>query len=218
MRSTPRYRAEPPAPPAGGRMAELRERVGEGDPVGRAVAAGLLMTGWVALLWVLEAVDVVSHGSLDSLGIEPREPGQLWDVVPAAFVHFGWAHVAANSLPLLVLGFFAALRGIGRFLCVCLAIVLVSGLGVWFIAPAHTNTAGASGLIFGLFAYLLVRGFVDRRPLDVVLGVLVAAVYGSILWGVVPGTTGISWQGHLFGLAGGVLSAFLFRERDSTPR
>ncbi len=214
MRTTPLYRAGPTAPGGTGRWAEWSGRVREGDGTGRALAAGLLMTGWVALLWVLEAVDVVSHGSLDSLGIVPRQPGQLWDVVPAAFVHFGWAHVAANSLPLLVLGFFAALGGITRFLGVALVVILVSGLGVWFIAPAHTNTAGASGLIFGLFSYLLVRGFVDRRPLDIGLGVLVAAVYGSILWGVVPGTVGISWQGHLFGLAGGVLAAFVLRRKD----
>jgi membrane associated rhomboid family serine protease len=186
------------------------------ERVGRALAAGGLMTGWVGLLWVLEAVDVVSHGALEGLGIQPRRAGQLWDIVPAAFVHFSFAHVAANSLPLLVLGFFAALGGIARFLSVSLLIIVVSGLGVWLIAPADSNTAGASGLIFGLFAYLLVRGFVDRRPLDVTLGVLVAVVYGSILWGVVPGAAQVSWQGHLFGLAGGVLAAFVFRRGEGT--
>ena len=186
-----------------------------GDGTAGAVAAAVLMAGWIALLWVLEAVDVVSHGALEGLGIRPREAGQLWDVVPAAFVHFGFAHVAANTLPLLVLGFCAALGGVVRFLAVALLVIVVSGLGVWLIAPAHTNTAGASGLIFGLFAYLLVRGFVDRRPWDVVMGVLVAVVYGSILWGVVPGTSGISWQGHLFGLVGGVVAAFVCRRRDA---
>ncbi len=190
-------------------------RVERGEALSQALAAGVLMVAWVGLLWVLEAVDVVSHGSLDSLGIVPRQPGQLWDVVPAAFVHFGFAHVAANSLPLLVLGFFAALGGIARFLSVSLLIIVVSGLGVWFIAPAHSNTAGASGLIFGLFAYLLIRGFVDRRPLDIALGALVAVVYGSILWGVLPDNGHVSWQGHLFGLIGGVLAAFAFRRRHT---
>lgn len=185
-----------------------------GGPWGGALAAGALMVGWVALLWVLEAVDVVSHGALDGLGIEPRRAGELWDVVPAAFVHFGFAHVAANSLPLLVLGFLAALRGTVRFLGVALLVIVVSGLGVWCVAPAHTNTAGASGLVFGLFGYLLVRGFVDRCALDVVCGAVVAVVYGSILWGVLPDATAVSWQGHLFGLAGGVLAAFVFRRRD----
>lgn len=193
-------------------------RTERGEAMGNALVAGVLMVSWVALLWVLEAVDVVSHGSLECLGIEPRSAGQLWDIVPAAFIHFSFAHVAANSLPLLILGFLAALGGTARFLCVALLIIIVSGLGVWFIAPAHTNTAGASGLIFGLFAYLLIRGFVDRRPLDIALGAAVAVVYGSILWGVLPDHGRVSWQGHLFGLAGGVLAAFAFRRRQhATP-
>lgn len=180
---------------------------------GRVTAAGALMLTWVGLLWVIEAVDVIAGHRLDSLGIVPRKPGELIDVVPAAFIHFGFGHVASNSLPLLVLGFIAALRGIGRYLAVAFTIIVIGGLGVWLVDPAHTNTAGASGLVFGLFSYLLVRGFVDRRALDIVVGVVVGALYGSILWGVLPTATGVSWQGHLFGLIGGVAAAFLFRER-----
>lgn len=184
---------------------------------GRITAAAVLMVSWVALLWALEVVDVVSGHRLDSLGIEPRRPGELVDIVPSAFTHFGFGHVASNTLPLLVLGFIAALRGIARFLMVCLTVMVIGGLGVWLVAPAHTNTAGASGVIFGLFGYLLVRGFVDRRALDVVVGLLVGVLYGSILWGVLPSATGVSWQGHLFGLLGGVAAAFLFRERAPEP-
>lgn len=139
----------------------------------------------------------------------PRKQGELIDVIPAAFMHFGFGHLIANTLPLLVLGFLAALRGTGRFLAVAFTIIVVSGMGVWLIAPDGSNTAGASGLIFGLFGYLLVRGFVDRRITDVALGGVVAVFYGSILWGVLPTASGISWQGHLFGLLGGVLAAFM---------
>ncbi|MCT2592102.1 rhomboid family intramembrane serine protease [Streptomyces sp. N2-109] len=174
----------------------------------RVKAAAQLILLWVGLLWVLEAVDQLSGHSLDSFGIEPRRTGELLDVVPASFMHFGFDHLAANTVPLLVLGFMAALRGTGRFLLVAMTIILVSGLGVWITAPEHSNTAGASGLVFGLFGYLVVRGFVDRRITDVALGGVVAVLYGSILWGVVPTTDGVSWQGHLFGLIGGVLAAF----------
>ncbi|MGC5039477.1 MULTISPECIES: rhomboid family intramembrane serine protease [unclassified Streptomyces] len=180
----------------------------------RALAAGKLMVAWIALLWLLEAVDAASGHALDRFGIVPREPSELADVVPSAFVHFGFAHLMSNTLPLLVLGFLAALAGLRRFLLVCALIVLVDGLGVWLVSPAHTNTAGASGLIFGLFGFLLVTGFVERRPWGILAGVLIAAVWGgSILSGLAPTQTGISWQGHLLGLLAGVGAAFAFRRR-----
>ncbi|WP_406726115.1 rhomboid family intramembrane serine protease [Streptomyces sp. GD-15H] len=184
----------------------------------RAKTAAVVMAAWVALLWLLEVADTVSGHALDDFGVVPRTTSELVDVVPSAFVHFGFAHVAANSVPLLVLGFLAALGGLRRFAAVCALIIVADGLGVWLIAPAHTNTAGASGLIFGLFGFLLCSGFVERRPMGVVVGVLVGAVWGgSILAGIAPGQTGVSWQGHLIGLLAGVAAAFLFRRRPD-PR
>ncbi|MFE0082285.1 rhomboid family intramembrane serine protease, partial [[Kitasatospora] papulosa] len=181
------------------------------------VTAGVVMLAWVALLWLLEGIDTATGHSLDTYGVSPREPAELADIVPSAFLHSGWEHVASNSVPLLVLGFIAALGGTGRFAAVVLTVIVTSGLGVWLTAPPHTVTLGASGVVFGLFGYLLVRGFVDRRPVDVVVGVVIAAVYGSLLWGVLPTDSGISWQGHLFGLVGGVAAAFVFR-RPRRPR
>ncbi|ARF56074.1 rhomboid family intramembrane serine protease [Streptomyces gilvosporeus] len=175
----------------------------------------MLMLGWVALLWLLEGVDVLTGGALDTFGIQPRDPAELVDIVPAAFMHFGFGHLAANTLPLLVLGFIAALRsGIRRFLGVVLLVIVASGLGVWLTAAPGSNTAGASGVVFGLFGYLLVRGFIERKALDIGIGLAVGVVYGSILWGALPTTAGqISWQGHLFGLIGGVVAAFVVRQR-----
>ncbi|MEV6108144.1 rhomboid family intramembrane serine protease [Streptomyces sp. NPDC051940] len=177
------------------------------------------MIVWVSLLWILESIDRVSGGALDTFGIQPRDASELRDVIPAAFTHFGFEHLAANTLPLLVLGFLAAaLSGTRRFLGVVLMITLASGLGVWLVAPDNSNTAGASGVVFGLFGYLLVRGFVDRRITDVLIGVVVAVLYGSILWGVLPTNQMVSWQGHLFGLLGGVAAAFYFSDRKGRGR
>lgn len=184
---------------------------------GRVAAAGLLMGGWLALLWGIEVVNALSGQRLDTYGITPRRGGELLDIVPAAFLHVGFSHLASNSLPLLVLGFIAALGGIVRYLAVALTVMVVSGLGVWLTAPAHSVTLGASGLVFGLFGYLVVRGFVDHRALDVIVGLIVGVLYGSILWGVLPTATGVSWQAHLFGLTGGVVAAFLFRDRSQAP-
>lgn len=179
------------------------------------MTAATFMLSWVVLLWLLEAVDGPNGPLVQEYGIEPRQVDEVPDIFPATFLHFGWDHVMANTLPLLVFGFLAAVRGIGRFLAVVLVIITISGLGVWLTAPDGSNTAGASGVVFGLFGYLLVRGFVERDALDITVGITMLLLYGSILWGVLPTTPGISWQGHLFGLIGGILAAFWLRRTPS---
>jgi membrane associated rhomboid family serine protease len=198
----------------GGAGASPGAAVSRGD---RARLAVKLVVGWVALLWLLEIVDALSGNALDRFGVVPRVPAELLDVVPSAFIHFGFAHVAANTVPLLALGFLAALGGLRRFLAVCALIVVADGVGVWLISPAGVNTAGVSGVIFGLFGFLLVAGFVERRPLGVLVAVLITAVWGSsILAGLAPTQTGVSWQGHLIGLLSGVAAAFLMARRTRT--
>ncbi|WP_258023893.1 rhomboid family intramembrane serine protease [Streptomyces bambusae] len=181
--------------------------------LGRAKAAAVLMLGWVALLWVLEAVDLATGHALDEYGIEAREPAGLPGVLTAPFLHVGFDHVASNSVPLLVLGFMTALSvGIRHFLAVCALILLADGLGTWLISPPDTETLGASGMVFGLFGYLLVRGFVERKPLGIAVSLGIAAFYGSgIVAGVLPTDSDVSWQGHLAGLAAGIATALFYR-------
>ncbi|WKV72497.1 rhomboid family intramembrane serine protease [Streptomyces sp. PCS3-D2] len=184
----------------------------------RAKAAAQLMLGWVALLWALEAVDHLTGHALDQYGIVARDPDTLTGVVSAAFLHFGFDHVAANSVPLLVLGFIAALSGIRRFLAVCGLILLADGLGTWLISPSGTMTLGASGIVFGLFGYLLVRGFVERKALGIAVAVGVAAVWGTtVVSGIMPTDSGVSWQGHLCGLVAGIVTALYFQRPARRP-
>ncbi|MFD0266611.1 rhomboid family intramembrane serine protease [Streptomyces sp. NPDC127106] len=178
----------------------------------RARTAAKLMLGWVALLWVLEAVDYATGHALDQYGVVARDPEGLTGIVTGSFLHFGFDHVASNSVPLLVLGFIAALSGIRRFLAVCGIIILAEGVGTWLISPPNTMTLGASGVVFGLFGYLLVRGFVERRVLGIAVSLGVAAVWGStMLTGILPIHEGVSWQGHLCGLAAGIATAVYHR-------
>lgn len=178
-----------------------------------AVAAATLVVGMLALMWALEIVDTVLGGRLDEFGVSPREPAELPQIATAPFLHAGFDHLAANTAPLAVLGFIAALRGFGRFFAVSAVIIVVSGLAVWLLAPPATVTVGASGLIFGYFSYVVVRGFLDGDLLGIAVGIVVALLYGSILWGVLPTSAAVSWQAHLFGLVGGVLAAWALRAR-----
>jgi len=114
-------------------------------------------------------------------------------------------------VPLFVLGVLAAYRSIPRFLLASLIIAVTSGLAVWLFQPSNELTVGASGLIFGYFGYVLVRGFFDRNLIDIGFGLLAGALYWTILAVALPGTPGVSWIGHLGGLAGGIIAAWLLR-------
>ncbi|MDL4813509.1 rhomboid family intramembrane serine protease [Actinomadura opuntiae] len=182
----------------------------------RALSAAVLIGSVTVLMWVLEGVDVLDNGALDQFGIQPHDVDDLPDIFTAPFMHAGFPHLMANTIPFVVLGFIAAARGIARFLVASLIIIVVGGLGVWLFSSA--NTLGSSILIFGFFGYLLGRGIFERRALDIVIAVLVVAVYGTMLVGVVPSDPAISWQGHLFGLVGGVLGAWFLRRGRSAGR
>ncbi|MFC4057666.1 rhomboid family intramembrane serine protease [Planomonospora corallina] len=178
-----------------------------------ALGAALLVAFLVAGMWAVEIADYLMPGSFDVYGIRAWDEEGLAGIFLAPFLHADFAHLMANSLPLLVLGFLAALRGVGRFLAASLIIIVVSGVGVWLTTDPRFVTVGASGLVFGYFGLVVARGLFDRRPLDIVIGVGVAVAYYSIIWGVLPTQPGVSWQGHLFGLVGGVLAAWVLRRR-----
>ncbi|PZG23564.1 rhomboid family intramembrane serine protease [Spongiactinospora gelatinilytica] len=180
-----------------------------------ALGSALLLALLVGAMWLIEVIDYTTGGGLDAYGIVGWNPDSLSGILFAPFLHGGFGHLMANSVPLLILGFVAAIRGIGKFLLASLIIVMVSGVGVWLTTPPYYVTIGASGLVFGYFGYVVARGLFDRRILDIVLGVAVAVAYYSLLWGVLPSQEGISWQGHLFGLIGGVLAAWLLRRKGA---
>lgn len=180
------------------------------EPVRDAAA---LVGVFVALLYVVELVDQLLDNRLDQYGVQPRSDEGLLGIVFAPLLHGGWGHLAANTVPLLVLGFVIALSGIGRFLAATAVVWVVGGLGTWLVAGENTVHLGASVLVFGWLVYLVLRGFFARRPGQIAVGVLVLIVYGGALWGVLPGQPGISWQGHLFGAVGGGLAAWWLAPR-----
>ena len=185
-------------------------------------ARGMLLVGaMAALMWMVEIVDQVAGGRLDSYGIEPRDSGGLDGVIFAPFLHGGFDHLIGNTIPFLVLGAAIAFGGIARVAVVTVVVALVGGIGTWLVAPANTVHIGASGIVFGYAAYLAVRGIYSRSALQIGLGLVVLVVWGTtLLQGLVP-EDGISWQGHLFGAIGGVVAARLLHRHaarvEETP-
>jgi membrane associated rhomboid family serine protease len=188
--------------------------------LGRTAGLQALILGvCVALAWGIELVDQVAfHGSLDRYGIRPRNVDGLWGILAAPLLHVGWLHLAANTLPFVVLGWLVMLRRVSDFVVVTLLAVLIGGLGVWVFGAGNSVHLGASGLIFGYLGYLLARGYFERSLWAVLVGVVALVLYGGVLWGVLPGQPGISWQGHLFGFIGGVVAARLLAAERSARR
>jgi membrane associated rhomboid family serine protease len=182
--------------------------------------AGVLTVAFVALLYVVEAVNAADHGQLSVQdGVHPRAVSGLWGILWAPALHANWGHLVGNTIPVLVLGFLTLLSGIGRGLLVTAIVWVVAGLGQWLTGESGSSHIGASVLIFGWLAFLLVRGLFNRSIGEILLGAVLFVVYGSVLWGVLPNQPGISWQGHLFGAVGGVLAAALLApsRRRATP-
>ena len=170
----------------------------------------LILGGLVAIFWGLEIVDSsFLRGSLDLYGIRPRSFIGLRGILFAPFLHGSFAHLAANTAPFLTLGWLVMLREMRDFFVVTIITMLVSGIGVWLTAPAYSIHIGASGLIFGYFGFLLLRGYFERSFAAILFSLIVGLLYGGIIWGVLPLQYGISWQGHLFGFIGGAIAARL---------
>lgn len=183
----------------------------------RAQSGLIAVVGLVAVMWAVFLIDLLLGGLLvRTLGIAPRRVDGLDGVLFAPLLHGGLGHLMSNSLPLLVLGFVAFLEGVKRFLLAMGTSWLASGLGTWVFGGGLT--IGASGVVFGLFTYLLARGFYNRDWRQIVLAAVLFATYGSILWGILPAVgSNISWQAHLFGALGGILAAFFLRRRRPAP-
>ena len=185
------------------------------DEVGRVWPARtgrsfLVVGAFVALLWVVQAVDALDGGRLvPELGIIPRQVDGLDGIVFAPLLHANLVHLEGNTLPVLVLGFLATSAGLARFGVATAVIWVVAGVGTWLTGGPGTVHIGASSLVFGWLTLLLVRGFLARGAGQIALAIVLFLVYGSLLWGVLPTTALVSWQGHLFGAVGGVLAAAL---------
>ncbi|NET32309.1 MAG: rhomboid family intramembrane serine protease [Cyanothece sp. SIO1E1] len=175
-----------------------------------------ILGGFAALLWGLEIVDLLLGGALNRFGIRPRSLDGLWGILWAPLLHGNFGHLMANTVPLLVLGWFVMLRETTDFFVVTLITMVVGGLGTWLLGHPNSIHIGASGLVFGYFGFLLLRGYFERSIVSMIFSAVVMFLYGGLLWGVLPSQPGISWEGHLFGFLGGILAARLLA-RSKVP-
>ena len=175
-----------------------------------------VMTGILVVIWALQIANYAdSYNLTHSYGIAPRHVSSLPDILFAPLLHFSWTHIEGNSGPLFIFGFLAAYRGLGKFAAVTAIVVLTSGLAAWFFEATNSVGAGASGVVFGYFGYIMVRGLFDRHVIDLLLGAVMALCFAYQFAVLLP-HQGIGWQAHVGGLLGGIVSGWVLRDRRAT--
>lgn len=177
-----------------------------------------LALGFVVLLWLVQVLLSGPGIDVGDFGVRPRDVAGLLGILTAPFVHADYAHLLGNSVPLAVLGT-AMLYLYPRSSRIVLpAVYLGPGVAVWLFAHPGSSHIGASGLVYGMFAYVLIGGLIRRDRRAVATALLVVFLYGALVWGVLPIEPRISWQTHMAAAIMGVALALVLRERDVPVR
>jgi membrane associated rhomboid family serine protease len=180
--------------------------------------AGKIALSFIAVLWVVQLLSGGMDLELARFGVRPRELAGLLGILLGPLLHGGYAHLMANSLPLLVLGTGMLYLYPNSALKVLPAVYLGPGVAVWLLAKAGTVHVGASGLVYGLFSYIFVAGLIRRDRRAIAASLLVFFLYGTSVWGVLPIRPGVSWETHLAAAVIGCALALALRHLDITPR
>lgn len=171
---------------------------------------------FVAALWWIKVLDNFFGWDLSLLGVYPHELRGLIGVLTAPLIHGSFAHLFANTAPLLMLGA-TLLYGYPRSRWIVVAVVWVgAGLGAWFTGRESFHF-GASGLTHGLMFYLFLAGVLRRDRLSIVLAMLPFFLYGGMVWGIFPNEPEISFESHFWGAISGTPCALLLRKVDPKP-
>ena len=173
---------------------------------------------FVAVVWCVFLVGLVLPVQINAFGITPRSLVGLIGIPISPFLHANLRHLLGNTVPLTILLLLLAGSKARSWLTV-IYIVLLGGALLWLFGRPATHV-GASGLIYGLIAFLIVSGFLERRVVPMVISLVVGILYGgTLLAGIVP-TLGshVSWEGHLFGAIAGVLVARMLSKDLNTQQ
>jgi membrane associated rhomboid family serine protease len=177
-----------------------------------------ILAGFVLLLWAVQVVNWVTGYRLNpAFGLIPRNGAGLDGIAGMPLLHGSFPHLMSNTPPILVMGALLAATATRGLVAVNAVIVGAGGALVWLFGSMAVHV-GASGLVFGWLGFLVARGAVDRSSVTLAASLFVGVVYGALLWGVLPGRAGVSWEAHLFGALAGVAAAVLIRTRVHAPR
>ncbi|OAN11719.1 rhomboid family intramembrane serine protease [Photobacterium jeanii] len=176
------------------------------------------LIGFVCLLCiVVHIINIAMRGALNDYGLLPRHITHITGLVAYPFLHGSWSHLISNLISFSVLAFLVARSGSARLIAVIVITWAVSSIGVWLFGRTSFHI-GLSGIVYGLWAYLITYAFIFRSIKSIVIGVIVMFFYGSMVWGFLPVHQWISFESHLFGALAGILAGFRFARRDKSKQ
>ncbi|MGF1761728.1 rhomboid family intramembrane serine protease [Photobacterium sagamiensis] len=174
----------------------------------------LKLIGIISLLCiVVHIANILLGGALNDYGLLPRHVTHLTGLVAYPFLHGSWGHLISNLISFALLALLVSRSGLARLLVVMLISWVVSGIGVWLFGRVSFHI-GLSGIIYGLWAYLLIYALMYRSLRSIAIAVIVMFFYGSMVWGFLPIHRWVSFESHLFGALAGVVAGYLFAKRD----
>lgn len=169
---------------------------------------------FVLLLWVIKGAEEFFHISFAPYGLWPLKPVGLIGILTCPLLHADLAHLFANSVPLLILGSLLFYFYRSTAWQIVALLWLVTGLWVWVLSRTDGVHIGASGLVYGIASFLFFSGIIRRDPTTMVITLLVAFLYGGMIWGIFPELfprERISWESHLMGLLCGLVLAWFYK-------
>ena len=166
---------------------------------------------FICAIWILHLMQFILAKEWTFLGVFPRHKTGLIGIFTFPLIHADFSHLFSNSIPILILGalLFYFYRGIAFYSF--LGIYLLPGLWVWLFARENYHI-GASGIVYGLAAFLFVSGVIRRNLHLSAVSLVVVFLYGGIVWGLLPLQQEVSYEGHIGGVIAGITMAFLFRK------
>lgn len=177
-------------------------------------------TVFIIILWIVKLAEVVFHWPLTNFGLVPRSINYLPGILTTPFLHADFLHLLSNTGPVFILGSFLFYFYKAIAWRVILWIYVLSGIWLW-IGGREAMHIGASGLVYGLAAFLFLSGIFSKNTALMTVTLIITFLYGSLIWGFFPEffpKENISWEGHLFGFIAGVLMALYFRKEIPQPK
>ena len=165
------------------------------------------------ILWIIHLISFVFSIDLTRMGLLPRNLIGLLGIITSPLIHADFSHLISNTIPLVILGWIIFFFYPKVSYILFIFIYILTGLLVWIFAR-RVYHIGASGVVYGFVSFLFFSGIFRRDNKSIALALVITFLYGGLVWGMIPGLKGISWESHFLGAITGLLAAYMFRKID----